>query len=171
MIKNEKPLTNKTPHIKRIGGHLHKIIPIKDNTGKILNYTIKPLMVEFRPRDLLQVIVGATILAIPLAYTEETWILGQKLPMLNVFILSFLSLVFISFFVYFNFYRFNFKDHKFEYLKRVLSTYVCSLLVVGIILTIIQKCPWGTDNMTALKRIIIVAFPASMSATVSDSFK
>jgi hypothetical protein len=45
------------------------------------------------------------------------------------------------------------------------------LLVVGLLLTIIQKCPWGTDNLLAVKRILIVAFPASMSAAVSDTLK
>lgn len=171
MKKNEKHLNDKPPAIKRIGGYLHKVIPIKDKNGEILNYALKPFMVEFRPRDLLQIIVGATILAIPLAFTEETWVLGQKLPLLNALLLSFLSLVFISFFVYFNFYRFHIKGHELEYVKRVVSTYVCSLLVVGLILTIIQKCPWGVDNITAIKRIIIVSFPASMSATVSDIIK
>jgi len=59
----------------------------------------------------------------------------------------------------------------FEYYKRVAAIYLFSLLVVSLILTIIQKCPWGTDNLLALKRIFIVAFPASMSAAVSDALK
>ena len=46
-----------------------------------------------------------------------------------------------------------------------------SLIVVMLILTIIQKCPWGVDNILALKRIIIVAFPAAMSGTLSDTIK
>ena len=165
----EKPKTEST--IKRIGGYLHRVVPISDGAGNIVNYAIKPLMVEFRPRDLMQVIVGASLLAIPLAFTEETWVLGEKLPAANVFCLSGLSLVFIAAFVFFNFYRFNFKGHLVEYLKRVTAIYLFSLLVVGIILTIIQKCPWGTDNLLAIKRIMIVAFPASMSAAVSDTLK
>jgi uncharacterized membrane protein len=162
---------NGQPVIKRIGGYLHKVIPIKDATGKVLNYTLKPLMVEFRPRDLLQVIVGATILAIPIAFTEETWKLGEELPLANVLALAAISIIFIAAFVYFNFYRFNFKGHEVEYLKRIIATYVAALIVVGVILTIIRRCPWGTDNLLALKRIIIVTFPASMSATISDVMK
>ena len=159
------------PKIERIGGYLHKIVPIKDGTGKILNYALKPLMIEFHPRDLLQIIIGATILAIPLAFTEETWRLGEVLPSKNVALLGMISILFISLFVHFNFYRFNMKGHAFEYLKRVVATYVSSLIVVGVILTVIQKCPWGADSVLALKRIVIVAFPASMSATISDSLK
>ena len=157
--------------IERIGGYLHKIVPIKDGTGKVLNYALKPVMIEFRPRDLLQIIVGATILAIPLAFTEETWVLGEVLPGRNVIVLSLISILFVAFFVYFNFYRFNFKGHALEYVKRVVSTYLFSLIVVGIVLTVIQKCPWEADTALALKRVVIVAFPASMSATVSDALK
>lgn len=83
----------------------------------------------------------------------------------------FLSLLFIASFVYYNYYRYSFSGHALDYIKRVFSTYVFSLLVVALILTIIQKCPWGIDNALAIKRIIIVAFPASMSATVSDILK
>jgi hypothetical protein len=38
-------------------------------------------------------------------------------------------------------------------------------------MTIIQQCPWGVDNLLAIKRIILVAFPASMSAAVTDAIK
>lgn len=162
---------NFEPKIKRIGGYLHRAIPIFDNSGKLINYALKPFMVEFRIRDLMQVIVGASILAVPVAFTEETWVLGDKLPLENVLILSLISVLFISGFVFFNFYRFAFKGHALEYFKRVASIYIFSLLVVAMILTIIQKCPWQQDHLLAIKRILIVAFPASMSAAVSDTLK
>jgi hypothetical protein len=44
-------------------------------------------------------------------------------------------------------------------------------MVVGILLTVIGKCPWTTDPAVAVKRIVIVAFPASMSAAVTDTVK
>ena len=157
--------------VKRIGGYLNRVIPIADKSGKVINYALKPLMVEFRPRDALQIIVGASILAIPVAFTEEAWVLGEKLPFVNILSLTVLSVLFISCFVFLNFYRFKFKGHSFEFIKRVIATYGLSLIIVGLILTIIQKCPWGIDNLLAVKRIIIVTFPASMSATVSDLLK
>ena len=156
---------------RRIGGYLHRVVPIVDSAGKVLDYALHPLMVEFRPRDLMQVIVGASVLAVPVAFTEETWNLGVQLPLANVLGLSALSLLFIALFVYFNFYRFAFRGHVVQYCKRVVAIYVFALLVVGIILTIVQKCPWGSDNLLALKRILIVSFPASMSAAVSDTLK
>ncbi len=157
--------------IKRIGGYLHKVTPIVDSTGKVLHHVVTPLMVEFKLRDIMQIIVGASILAVPVAFTEETWNLGFHLPLTNVIALAFISILFIGVFVYFNFYRNQLKEHTFEYIKRVVAIYFFSLLVVGILLTLIQKCPWGVDNLLAIKRIIIVSFPSSMSATLSDSIK
>jgi uncharacterized membrane protein len=157
--------------VRRIGGYLHRVIPIMDSAGKLINYAVTPIMVEFKPRDLMQVIVGASILAVPVAFTEETWNLGEKLPLNNVLALSGISVLFIGLFVYFNFYRNMFRKHIFEYVKRVIAIYVFSAFVVGVLLTLIEQCPWGVDNMLAIKRILIVSFPASMSAAVSDVLK
>lgn len=158
--------------IKRIGGYLHKVVSVVDNaTGKILHTAITPFMVELRPKDILQIIVGATILAIPVGLTEETWLLGEQLKMKNVLWLGGISLFFIALFVYFNFYRFNLKGYFFQYIKRVVAIYGLSLLTVGLLLTLIEKCPWGTNDLLAIKRIIITALPASMAATLSDTLR
>ena len=163
---------NKTKQkIRRIGGYLHRLSPVLDSTGKVVNYVTTPLMVELKPRDIMQIIVGASILAIPVGFTEETWNLGERLPLNNVLALAIISMIFIALFVYFNFYRFQLKGYVFEYIKRVIAIYAISLVVVGILLTIIEKCPWGVDNILALKRMIIVAFPSSMSAAISDTLK
>lgn len=131
----------------------------------------KPLMVEVRKRDLMQIIVGAAVLAVPVGFTEETWNLGQRLPALNVLLLALISIAFISLFVYLNFYRFYLNEFIWEYFKRVCLIYLFSLTVVGGLLTLIQQCPWGVDNWLAMKRIIILSFPASMSATITDALK
>lgn len=167
----EEHVEVKRTTIKRIGGYLHWIVPIADKSGKIISYALKPVMVEFKPRDVIQVVVGAALLAIPVALTEEAWNLGELLPIRNVTYIALLSLILISVFVYYNFYRYIFKGHKMEFAKRVAGTYIISLSVVALILTIIQKCPWGIDNVLALKRVIIVSFPAAMSGVLSDTIK
>ncbi len=169
-------MTNKKSHkknysVKRVGGHLHKVIPIADEAGKVLHYAIKPLMVELRARDLMQIVVGSVLLAIPVGFTEEVWRLGQELSSVSIFWFALFSLTFIAVFVYSNLYHNHLKGYEFEYIKRVLAVYIISLTVVGIFMTLIGKCPWGIDTAVAIKRIIIVAFPASMSATLSDMVK
>lgn len=168
-MKNENRKENFT--IQRIGMLLHKITPIVDSAGRVVQYFTHPLMVELRRRDIMQIIVGASILAIPVGFTEEAWKLGERLPLLNILILAGISILFIAAFVYFNFYRELFRQYWSEYLKRVFAIYLLSLLVVGVLLTIIDVAPWETDVSTAIKRVVIVAFPASMSAAVSDAIK
>ena len=68
---------------KKVGDH--KII-----------YSILHHHPEFHLKDLLQVIIGASILAIPVGFTEETWRLGENLPMINIIGLLLLSLLFVT---------------------------------------------------------------------------
>ncbi|MEP1469404.1 MAG: DUF2391 family protein [Halieaceae bacterium] len=173
MTEESEEISAQNVEIARLGraGYLHSIIPIVDSSGKIIQRIVKPLMVELRLKDIVQILVGASLLAIPMAYTEETWQLGATLPIINIAILSLLSLIFIAIFVYANFYRYYLEGFIFEYVKRVLAIYLISLMVVGFLMTVIQQCPWGVDNLLAIKRIIIVAFPASMSAVAVDALK
>ncbi len=173
MSEEETQVTSADVSVERLGrnGYLHRIIPIVDAAGNVIQHFVKPLSVEFRLRDLLQTIVGASILAIPAAYTEEAWNLGSELATPNIVGIAVLSMVFIATFVYFNFYKSYFSQFWGQYLIRVIATYLISLTVVAVLLTLIDKAPWGVDNALALKRIIVVGFPAAMSATVADALK
>ncbi|MGD8814820.1 MAG: DUF2391 family protein [Anaerolineales bacterium] len=154
---------------QRVAGRLHRVVPILDAAGKVIQYAISPLKVELRRRDLLQILVGSSVLAVPIAFTEETWRLGVSLPLGNVMVLAGLSIAFISAYVYFNFYREMIRQHLSDYFKRVVAIYLLSLIVVAALLTIIEVAPWREDFLLALKRTIIVGFPSSMSAAVSDA--
>ena len=107
--------------IRRLGPgrYLHRVIPIIDASGKVIHRVVKPLMVEVRARDVVQVIVGASILAIPAGFTEETWKLGEQLPVPNVVAIAVISVFFIALFVYFNFYRNYMDEYRWEFVKRI----------------------------------------------------
>ena len=163
---------NKTVRtVVRVAGKLREIVTVTDHTGKVVQKFMKPLMLEFYLRDVIQIIVGAAILTVPVAFTEEVWTLGETLPLNNVIALAALSLLFIGLFVYYNYYRVDFKHHRIGFFKRVLSTYLISILFVALFLTIIDRAPWGTDFILAFKRMVLIAFPASMSAAVVDIIK
>ena len=119
MIKEEKAKTEVV--IKRIGGYLHRVTQIVDSTGKVINSVVTPFQVELKPRDIFQIIVGSYLLAVPVAFTEEVWVLSEQLPTKNILYIALLSLFFISSFVYFSFYRFNLRGHLFEYIKSKLT--------------------------------------------------
>ena len=155
----------------RVGKYLNEVITITDSAGNLLHKISKPLMVEFYPRDVIQVIVGATLLAVPVMFTEEVWQLSKILPITNVLTIGFLSLIFVGLFVYYNYYREHIKSEWVEFIKRVVTTYFISMVVVGLLLFLINKASFDTDWIITLKRIIIISLPASMSAAVADILK
>ena len=71
-MEENKPKDN----IKRIGGYLHRVVDIVDKTGKVAQTVIAPFMVELKPRDMLQIIVGATIF---LASDASAYITGETI--------------------------------------------------------------------------------------------
>jgi len=165
-----KPTTNR--EVVRIGKHLNEIVTMKDASGNLLHKVMKPVMFEVYPRDIMQLIVGAVLLSTPVALTEEVWELGKILPIQKVFLLALLSVLFTSLFVYYNFYRQHLKDHFMEFIKRIVLVYVISLCVSYLVLYLFHQAPLGGASwIITVKRMVIVAFPASMSAAVADMIK
>ncbi|MBW2977622.1 DUF2391 family protein [Candidatus Woesearchaeota archaeon] len=160
-------------HVVRIHGKLHEVTSIHDNDGNTLHRIVNPLKVEFLTKDFLQVLIGASVLAIPVGFTEETWQLGENLPLINCIGFVLLSLLFISIFAYFHYYKEHdhFQAHRKQFMKRVFTTYLVAFVIVAGLMALIQRTPWFTDPILAFKRIVLVTFPCSMSATVADNFK
>ena len=156
-------------NVQRIDGELHKVTPVLDQDGKVVTHHVHRLHLELSSKDRVQILVGATILAIPTAFTEEVWNLGDDLSWISVIILAMVSLLFIGLFIYLNIYQRHMKLDRNQFFKRLISTYLFSLVVVGILLMVVEKAPWLTDFSLALKRTIIGALPAAMSATVTDA--
>ncbi len=157
-------------YVHRVDGQLYESFVIKDDDGKKIQQIDIPLKVELKIQDVLEILVGASILAVPVAFTEEVWNMGNDLGWFNIILLNFVCLIFMGSFMYFKGYRNRLEMYRNEYLKRLISTFFLSVLIVAILLTIVGKCPWINDPDLALKRILIGSFPASMSATVTDSF-
>ncbi len=127
---------------------------------------------EFGLKDVLQIIIGATILAVPIAFTEETWRLGESLPLTNIIIILFVSLLFIGFFAYYNYHtKKHFKKNSHHFFKRVFSTYILSFLIVTSILYLIGKAPWSSNWIIAFKRTVLVTLPSCMSASIADTLR
>lgn len=136
---------------------------------------VEPIRTEFENRDIFQVIIGASVLAVPVGFTEETWALGESLPFANILAIMAFTLIFISTFVYAHYHRGKIKSNPRHHLKhfsnRVFFTYIFSFAIVALLLSIIKVAPWTTDFALAFKRTIIVAFPCSMSAAIADLIK
>lgn len=168
MKKHSTPNTNR--EVIRIGKYLSEIITISDKKGALLHKVIKPIMVEVYARDVMQLIVGAALLSTPVAFTEEVWNLGENLAWSNIIALTLVSISFTSLFIYYNFYKNHFKNHKFQFFKRVALIYIISLFISWLILTLIGQ-GGSAEPLITLKKMIIISFPASMSAAIADMIK
>lgn len=120
--------------------------------------------------DVIQVIVGASALSVPVAFSEEAWDLGRSLPIANIFLLVALSLLFINLYSIHNIFQGNIRHRLLTYLSRTAIDYVITIFVVCVVLLALNHLPVLTEPVVALKRIVILAFPASMGAVVVDSF-
>jgi uncharacterized membrane protein len=163
--------TTSTSSVTRLGGELHVVRTLKDDAGNLVHSVVTPLMVEFTLRDVVQILIGASVLCIPAAYTEEVWQLGTHLPLRNTIGIVALSFLFLSFFGYFIFSRGHLRGNEREFVMRICCAYMITFAVSASILLLVEKFPIVSDPATAIKRAVLVSFPGCFSATVVDSLK
>ena len=120
--------------------------------------------------DIIQVVVGASALTVPVALTEESWRLSETLPLLNVIMLLLLSLLFIGLYSIQGIFQGKVKHRYYHLILRIFIDYGITLIVVFIILLALNRMPLFDEPIIALKRIIILSFPASMGGVIVDGF-
>ena len=120
--------------------------------------------------DIIQVVIGSSALTVPVAFSEESWRLSETLPLLNVMMLLFLSLMFISLYSIQGIFQGKVKHRFYHFVLRVIIVYGVTLVVVVIILFALNRMPLLDEPIIALKRIILLSFPASMGGVIVDGF-
>ncbi len=120
--------------------------------------------------DIIQVIIGASALTLPVAFSEESWKLSETLPFSNVIMLLFLSLLFIGLYSIQGIFQGKVKHRIYHFVLRVVIDYGVTLVVVFIILLALNRMPLFEEPIIALKRIILLSFPASMGGVIVDGF-
>ena len=131
---------------------------------------IKSFKKHLNTEDIIQVIVGSSVLTVPVAFSEESWRLSETLPLPNVFVLIFLSLLFISLYSIQGIFQGQIKHRISHFVFRIIIDYGIALLIVFIVLFALNRMPILDDPIIALKRIIILGFPASMGGVIVDGF-
>jgi len=131
---------------------------------------MKNMKLNFNLEDASQIIIGAFALAVPISFSEESWMLGETLPIGNLFLLFAISILFISFFAYGSIFQANIKNRVMSFAIRIIIAYLITVFVVSIVLLSIGKLPLISETAIAIKRIIVIAMPASIGGIVVDSF-
>lgn len=157
--------------VKRVNGYLKEVITFFDASGKPISQVMNPLMVELKPRDVLQIFVGALLVSAPLCFTEEVWVLSENLKSQNVYALGAISLLTVVLFIFFNYYRYKIKGHIIDFIKRTLATYIITASSIILVLALIDKFPIQETPTIAINRVIIIGFPALFGAVISDYLK
>ena len=109
------------------------------------------------------------MLSVPIAFTEEAWRISETIRIPNLFLIFFLSICFIGIYSYQGIYQGSVPRRKTAYLVRIMVNYFVTCIVVSVVLVALDKLPLFQEIIVSVKRIIIVAFPASMGGVVIDS--
>jgi len=120
--------------------------------------------------DIIQVVIGASALAVPVAFSEESWRLSETLPLRNVLLLLLLSIIFIGLYSIQGIFQGKVKHRLFHFILRILIDYGITLIIVFIILFALNRMPLFDEPLIAIKRIILLSFPASMGGVIVDGF-
>ncbi len=124
---------------------------------------------SLRGRDIAELAIGACIMAFPLAVTEEVWNLSAELSLGRSLLIAFGTLLVVAVLVWMLFYHGQTPEDRRHFVWRVMAAYGLALLVAALLLAGIDRLPLLGDPVLALKRTILVAFPASFAATAVDS--
>ena len=130
----------------------------------------RPTEPRFRQRDLVEIAVGACIMAFPVAVTEEVWNLGRDLTLQRVLLFALASLCFLAALIYVLHGHAELPATRKVFLQRVAGTYGVTLANSASLLLGVDQLDLLQDPAIAFKRTILVAFPASFAATTVDSF-
>ena len=123
---------------------------------------------RFGMRDFVEIALGGSIMAYPVAATEEIWNLSAELSLTRVLLFSVASLLVLTAFIY-TLHGYGSNSDRKAFVQRVFSTYGATLVIAALLLYGLDRIDLVNEPLTSLKRMILVAFPASYAATVVDS--
>ncbi len=135
----------------------------------VSRYSQVAVMKYFNSEDASQITTGAFALAVPISFSEEAWVLGESLPAINLIFLFLLSVAFLAFFAYESVFSGDIRYRTPVFIFRVFAAYTIAGLVVGLVLLSLDKFPLFSDPSLAIRRMVVIAMPASMGAIIVDS--
>jgi len=91
--------------------------------------------------DIIQVVVGASALCVPVAFSEEAWNLGRTLPVANIIVLVALSLLFVNLYSLHNIFQGRITHRIFAFFARTFIDYSITLLVVVVVMSALNHLP------------------------------
>ena len=119
-------------------------------------------------RDIAEIAIGGMIMAMPMAVTEEIWVLSDELGIGRILLVATASIVFIALFIWSLIYHEAPPADRRHFRRRVAAAYLVALLISATMLLAIDRLPLLSDPVLALKRTILVALPVAFGGTALD---
>jgi uncharacterized membrane protein len=123
---------------------------------------------EFVRRDVAEIAIGACVMAFPVAASQEIWDLGEQLTLLRVMLFALASILVLGLLVFLLHRGPEAPSDRGVFLSRVLSTYGLTLVIAALLLFGVDRLDLFGHPWVAIKRTVLVAFPACFAATVVD---
>lgn len=120
-------------------------------------------------KDVAEMLMGAIPLAYPLCATEEVWKLGESISWWSTLSLWLGSALVIGWYGTHAFQDGSFRHNAGRVVWRVSVVQMLTFAACATLLAFFGKFPVLTEPLVAIKRTIIVMFPAAFSATIVDS--
>ena len=95
-------------------------------------------------------------------------IISETLPIGRVLYLAAWSVIFIALFTYHRYFQGALREHIGRFAFRVLCSYMMALFTCAAILFALNQL-FTVEPLVALKRTVIVSFPASFAVTIMDA--
>ncbi len=118
-------------------------------------------------RDVAEIVIGSCVLAFPVSVTEEVWDLSKTLPVGRVLYMAIWSIIFIALFTYHRYFRGQLRGNVGRFVLRVGAVYFVTVASAATILLALNQLT-TVETVVAIKRVVIVSFPASFAATIVD---
>jgi len=124
--------------------------------------------VEFARRDVAEIAIGACVMAFPVATAQEVWDLGEQLGVLRVLLLALASVLVLGAMVFLLHHGPETPSDPGVFLRRVLGTYGLTFVIAALLLFAVDHLDLFGHPWVAIKRTVLVAFPACFAATAVD---
>ncbi|MFT7035159.1 MAG: putative membrane protein [Cyclobacteriaceae bacterium] len=113
-------------------------------------------------------IIGSTILTIPITFTEEAWRLSETLSIINLVGMFFMSIAFLAMYTYHGIFQGGIKNRKGTYLWWIFVDYLVTHTVVCLILLVLNKLCILNEASIAFSRMNIMLL--LLGAVLIDCF-
>ena len=121
--------------------------------------------------DVAEMLVGGIAMAFPVAMTEEAWNLGEELSWFRITVLLVGSICILGWYGIHIFHGGKLRENWRHFVIRLAVVYLLTAILCTLLLVLLDRWPILDDPGVALRRTILVAFPAVFAATIVDSLR